>query len=169
MQMPVLVPVCEVLHSHAIHIAVETSLFVPQDNLRLALNYIDFFYVDMKILNSERCKEIERGNLEHYLSNLPILFSWKDKNGRHKPVVIRIPVIGSYTDDEKNRKAVHELLSGYKDKVLRIELIKEHNLGELKYKSLGLKSDYHGVKDLLMDRYKDELKDLGIPIKVCKI
>lgn len=169
LQMPVLVPVCEILHSQAIHIAVETSLFVPQGNLRIALNYIDFFYVDMKILNSERCKEIERGNLDLYLSNLKILFSWNDKNGRKKPVVIRIPVIGSYTDDENNRKDVHELLAGYKDKILMIELIKEHNLGEVKYESLGLKLDYHGVDDSLMERYKDELKDLDIPVKVCKM
>lgn len=172
LQMPALVPVCEALHSSGVHIAVETCLFVPAINLSLALNHIDFFYVDMKILNPDRCKSVEHGNLELYLSNLHQLFTWKDSEGRGKPVVIRIPVIGSYTDDPVNRAAVHNHIKTSREaggNILKIELIKEHNLGESKYKSLGLSLDYHGVEDSLMEQYKDELSDLGILTEICKI
>ena len=130
---------------------------------------VDFFYVDMKILSPDRCKTVEQGNLELYLSNFHALLSWTDSKGYHKPVVIRIPVIGSYTDDHTNRKQVHDLINRYRENVLKIELIKEHSLGESKYRSLGMQMDFHGVEDSLMEQYKDELSDLGILTEICKI
>ena len=169
LQADALVQVCPALHEQAIHIAVETCLFVPPSNLNLALEMVDFFYVDVKILSPDRCKAVEHGNLDLYLSNLDCLLTWTDAAGNHKPVVIRIPVIGSYTDAPKNRKLVHDLLNKYRDSLLKIELIKEHNLGESKYKSLGMELDYHGVDDSLMEEYKRELSDLGIVTEICKI
>ena len=117
----------------------------------------------MKILDEARCKEVERGNLNLYLENLNTLM----KSG--KPVVIRIPVIGTYTDTDENRKLVHDMLAKYKNRLLKIELIKEHNLGESKYKSLGMTMEYHGVSDAMLEKYKDELSDLDIPVEVCKM
>jgi pyruvate formate lyase activating enzyme len=169
LQAEALVPVCQALHRSDVHIAVETCLFIPPTNLNLALEMVDFFYVDVKILDATRCSSVEHGNLDLYHSNLHTLLSWTDEAGHHKPVVIRIPVIGSYTDDEQNRKAVHDLLDKYRDSILKIELIKEHNLGESKYKSLGMQLDYHGVEDELMETYKSELSDLGILTEICKI
>ena len=169
LQMPALVPVTHALHDEGVHLAVETCLFCPSTNLQLALKMVDFFYVDMKILSPDRCKMVEHGNFELYLSNLHTLLTWTDSKGRHKPVVIRIPVIGSYTDDQTNRKQVHNLISKYRASILKIEIIKEHNLGESKYKSLGMQMDYHGVGDSLMEQYKDELSDLGILTEICKI
>ena len=165
-QMPALVQVCEALHSFGVHIAVETCLFVPEQNLSLAIEHIDFFYIDMKILSADRCKSVEKGNLDLYIKNLDTVM----KSG--VPVVIRVPVIGSYTDDPSNRKAVHNLIKKNKESggnILKIELIKEHNLGEIKYKSLNMTMDYHGVEDELMERYKIELSDLGVQVEVCKI
>ena len=169
LQADALVPVCQALHEQAIHIAVETCLFIPSANLNLALEMVDFFYVDVKILSPDRCKAVEHGNLDMYLSNLDCLLAWTDAVGNHKPVVIRIPVIGSYTDDPTNRKLVHDLLNKYRDSILKIELIKEHNLGESKYKSIGMRLDYHGVEDSLMEQYKNELSELGILTEICKI
>lgn len=169
LQIEALAPVIKDLHGQGIHIVVETCLFVSESNVTEALNLIDFFYIDMKILNQERCSSIEHGNLEVYLSNLDKVLTWTDENNNHKPVVIRIPVIGNRTDDVKNRKAVHELISRYRDSILKIELIKEHNLAEAKYSSLNMHMDFHGVGDDLMEVYKKELSDLKIPIEVCKI
>lgn len=169
LQMEALAPVIKDLHGQGIHIAVETCLFVPESNVIEALNLIDFFYIDMKILNQERCSSIEHGNLEVYLSNLDKVLTWTDGNKHHKPVVIRIPIIGNRTDDVENRKMAHELISRYRGSVLKIELIKEHNLAESKYKSLNMQMDFHGVDDGLMEVYKKELSDLNIPIEVCKI
>lgn len=172
LQMEALMPVITALQEEGVHVAVETCLFCSPANLELALNHIDFFYVDMKILNSDRCKSVEHGNLKLYLENLNTLLSWRDSEDRGKPVVIRIPVIGSYTDDPSNRLLVHDLIKSSVEaggNILKIELIKEHNLGESKYKSLGMPLDYHGVEDSLMEQYKGELSDLGILTEVCKI
>ena len=85
------------------------------------------------------------------------------------PIIIRIPVIGSYTDSKNNREAIKKLLNKYKERILKIELLKEHNLAAPKYSSLGLKFDYHGVDDLFLNEYKKELNDLRIPIEICKV
>lgn len=169
LQIDQMIPLLERLKINRIHIAVETCLFVPKEKLILALDFIDFFYVDVKILNGELCKQIENGDLNLYLNNLKELFNWKNEAGLSKPVVFRIPVIGSYTDEVVNRKAVKELIKKYATKILKLELIKEHNLGESKYKSLNKKISYHGVSDDLMDTYKTELEEIGIPIEICNI
>ena len=163
LQMKQLVPVCERLHEQFIHIAVETGLFVPAASLALALKHIDFFYVDVKILDAEQVKIIEKGSLPLYLTNFNMLMKSR------KPVVIRIPVIGSYTDGEENRIKVKQLVGEYRESILKIELIKEHNLGEGKYKSMGMTMSYHGVEDSLMEKYRAELSDLGIMVEVCKM
>ena len=163
LQMEELIPVCEALHDEHIHIAAETCLFVPPQLLDAAISRIDLFYCDVKILDEAACERTERGSLPLFLSNFDRLLS----SGR--PVIIRIPVIGTYTDTPENRKAVKELLGKYRDRILKIELIKEHSLGESKYRSLGMQPDYHGVGDSLMETYRDELSDLQIPAEICRI
>ena len=169
LQIDALIPVIIGLHNSGVHITVETCLFIPVKNLQAALELVDLFYVDIKILDAERCKALEKGNLECYLSNLDTLFAWRDKQGKNKPVIIRIPVIGSYTDTPDNRNAVKMLLAKFKNSILKIELVKEHNLGESKYRSLGMQPDYHGVEDGLIELYKVELETLGILTEICGV
>lgn len=169
LQMEKLVPVVSSLHKECIHVVVETCLFVPPHLLTIALNYIDFFFCDIKILNETKSKEIEGGDMLLYLRNLETLMTWKDDRGRGKPVVFRIPVIGSYTDSEENKTALKKLIKKYRENVLKLELIMEHNLAESKYKSLGKRIDYHGVADSALEKYKSELEVIGVPIEICKI
>lgn len=163
LQIEALIPVIKALHDNGIHVTVETCLFIPTKNMLIALGYIDLFYVDIKIINVARCKEIVNGDLNLYLTNFDLLMKSK------KPVIIRIPVIGMRTDDEENRDAVRKLIGDYRERILKIELIKEHNLGEGKYQTLGYVSDYHGVNDELMEKYKNELSVLGIQTEICKV
>lgn len=158
------------------HITIESSLFITEKNLLKAIKYADLFYVDVKILDEEKCKNYLHGELSIYLSNLNLLMY----SGEY--VVIRIPVIGGYTDEKDNRKKVADLLKLYvKDNrvnFLKVELIKEHNLGVSKYKSLAACNkgysipEYKGVTDEFMEIYKKEIIDsIGneIPVEVCKI
>ena len=163
LQIDSLIPVILALHEQGVHVAAESCLYVPETSLKAAINHIDLFYVDVKILDPNRCKDVEHGQLEMYLDRLELLF----KSG--SPIVLRIPVIGSYTDTYENRKAVHDLLTEYKKNILKVELIKEHKLGESKYKSLNMKMDYHGVEDSLMELYRKELNDVQLPIEICSI
>ena len=164
LQMDRLVPVCETLHRNGVHIAAETCLFVQPSALGLAIKYIDFFYADVKILDETRCREEEKGDLKLYLSNLGMLLD----SGR--PVAIRIPVIGGYTDGAGDRRAARDLMEKYKRKILKIELVKGHNLGEEKYRSLGMPVPrYMDVDDRQMENYREELSGLHIPVEICRI
>lgn len=170
LQMDELEPLLERLNKEGIHTAVETCLFALASQLFIAIKYIDLFYVDIKILDEEKCKEVLSGTLSVYHTNLQTLLN------SGKPIVFRIPVIGGYTDGDDNRKRVVEMLRNVKGNVLKIELIKEHNLGTSKYQSLiDGKNDikipkYTGVSDELMEQYKKEIEVVvNIPVEVCKI
>lgn len=169
LQMPALAPVCHSLHENKVHIAVETCLFIPTDYLLLGLENVDLFYVDLKIVDGVQCKRIINGDIGLFHNNIEKLFSWTSSNNVHKPVVVRIPVIGTYTDYDANRRDIFDFVARYKDFILKVEMIKEHDLGSKKYEYLGLKSNYHGVSDDMIDKYYVELDTIGIPIEVCKI
>lgn len=67
------------LNEEHIHTAVESCLFVPDEYLAIAIKRIDLFYVDLKIINEERCKKILGGNIEMYKSNLEKLLASKNR------------------------------------------------------------------------------------------
>lgn len=159
----VLEPLLQRLKSENIHICVETSLFVPADKLSIALKYVDLLYVDIKILDESRCKNVLGGNLKQYMSNLDMLFA------SARSIVFRIPIIGGFTDDEENLANLCDLVS--KCCPVKIELIKEHNLGKNKYISLGKEPlELNSVSDEEMERIKLALSNaVSIPIEICKV
>lgn len=155
-------PLFQQLKQEKIHMSVETCLFVPQDKLELAIKYIDLFYVDIKILDQVKCAEVLHGNLKLYMNNLDTLFN------SGCPVIFRIPVIGNHTDDMSNQMQVLSILEKYKP--LKVELIKGHNLGNLKYKTLGRKvPKYTSVDDATMTNYLKQIESCGLSAEICKI
>lgn len=135
LKMNILEPLLIRLKSEDIHMAIESSLFGPLNQLLIAVAYIDFFYIDVKILDRERCRNILQGNLESYIENLQFLLS------SEKPIVFRIPVIGGFTEDAENRARIVALINNccreeYAN-VLKVELIKEHSLGKKKMEIIG--------------------------------
>lgn len=162
LQMGQLEPLMARLQRQKIHMCAETSLFVPQAALEIAMRYIQLFYVDCKILDDRACKEILGGNISLYEENL------KNLRQSQIPVVLRLPVIGGYTDSLRNMDLVLELIEEHRP--AEVELLKEHNLGASKYISLGLKPpSLIGVADELLDAYRQRIDQLGIPVKICAI
>lgn len=169
LQMNQLEAVLKKLKKNKIHTAIQTCLFVPSSLLTIALNYIDLFYVDIKILDREKCYTILHGNLQIYLKNLEKLMT------SGKSIIIRIPVISGFTDGTENREKVLMLTNKYRKKIIKIELIKEHDLGISKYKSLInggneiIIPKYCGVSDEFIEQYKREIEITKIWTEVCKI
>ena len=158
-------PLLKRLKTANITVAIETSLLAPSDNLQLVLPYVDFFYVDMKIMDASRFRKVIRGNFELYNTNLELL-------ANNKKFVVRIPVIGSFTDDTVNRKLIASAIKHFKNSIIKVELIKGHNLGETKYRSLSLEiPQYTVVDDGLLVQYKEEIEAIvvDIPVEICKI
>ncbi len=151
------------LRAEGIHVCVETCLFVPIDELEIAIENVNLFYIDIKILDKERCQRILGGDLEQYLDNLDRAFSVK------KPVVFRVPVIGGYTDADDNMKKIIRLINQYPP--LKVELLKEHSLGSSKYLSLGRTPlQLNTVTDDMMKQYRDRIvAETGLETEVCKI
>lgn len=81
-------------------------------------------------MDAGRCREVLGGDVDVYRRNLDTVIA------SGAPVVVRVPVIGGFTDGEENRRAVLEFLRERRGVVLKAELIKGHNLGESKYHSL---------------------------------
>lgn len=150
------------LKDEGVHMAIETALIVPSQSVRLAAEYIDMFYVDIKLLEPERCRDMIGGNIKTYLSNLEFLFSVSAS------VVFRIPVIGGYTDTEENREMVIDLIKEYRP--IKAEIIKGHNLGNSKYESLGMDVPaYCEVSDDFLTGYHRMIERLGVKAEVCRI
>ena len=178
LQMKELDPMLQRLNDEQIHTIVETSLFCSSVQLSIAIKHIDLFYVDIKVPNDDLCSSSLGGRIELYKNNLVTLLN------SGKPVVFRLPVIGGYTDSEENRKAVVELIESKAksySNLLKIEILKEHNLGTNKYQSLIdggneiMLPEYNGVSDELMGQYKIEIEEglmivgSSIPVEICKI
>lgn len=158
------------LKDNHIHTAIETSLFAPQNCVRTAIAYIDLFYVDIKILDQHDCRQFLGGDLNQYLANLDIVLA------SGKPIVFRIPVIGSYTDGFSNKQKVINLIKNAKGNVLKVEVIKEHNLALKKYHTLICggndvsEPEYHGVDSGALNEYIHMIRqETKLPVELCKI
>lgn len=117
------------LKEKGIHIAVETALFVPPKLLEIALKYVDFFYVDVKILEPDVCKAILGTDIALFLANV------KKLKEVEKTVIFRVPGSMKYTLTDSNISMLKEFFLLYKG--YDVELFQLHYLGQSKYESIG--------------------------------
>lgn len=153
------------LASEGIHRTVETSLFVSKEHVKKAIECFDLFYVDAKMLIREECKRIIGGDLDLYLSNFALL------QNTGKPIILRIPVIGGYTDKERNIGNILDWLLKIKtDNIIKIELLNGHHLGNQKYLDLGKSVPLiEELSDEKLDNYKNRISQTGIMTEIKKI
>lgn len=150
------------LEKEGIHQCIETSLFGTEDNLRIALRYLSLFYVDIKILSSDKCRNVLKGDVEIYRKNMDILFRAK------MPVVFRIPFISPYTTEKDNLRNIVEFIKEYIP--CKVELIKGHNLGAAKYKTLGRTVPV--IRDIPkeeMQLFMKQVEEMGIETEICEV
>ena len=160
-----LLPLMEQIKQNNISIAVESSLFVPSSYLEMVIPFVDYFYVDLKVMYKERCSFLLKGNLDLFKSNLAILAKSKRFN-------VRIPVICGYTDDENDIKCIIDVIRESRSSIKKVELIKGHNLGDNKYVSLGKEVPQKAeVSDLFLEEYRMKITEVvaGVGVEICKI
>ena len=97
-----------------------------------------------------------------YKRNVEILLE------NQKKVIFRIPFICNYTDTSDNKKEIiHFIKNNIPDSV---EILKGHNLGESKYKSLNI--DYKKFEipqESDLRSLSDAINDLGISVMIRNI
>ena len=146
----------------SIHTAVETALFAPKVNIEKIYKLIDYFIVDLKILDPVECKNILGGNVDVFIDNFNRLYEMG------KLSLIRIPCSEEYTLTDNNIDLITKFLVNHKH--IPVQIFKIHGLGEKKYKSLGLESPrLQDVKDEKMIYLKKELTKNNIMCEIIKI
>ena len=155
-------PLLKKIQDVRIHICIETALFVSEELLDVALNYVDLFYVDIKLMDSTKCKDILGGDLELYKKNVKKIFQ------ANKEVIFRIPVIKGYTFTEENIELIISFI--HEMQINKIELIKGHNLGREKAKSIKRKMiDVEDISDTELEILKEKLETSGATVIICEV
>lgn len=162
MQAEALEPVLQNLKMLQVHTAVETALFVPTDDVKRVLPYLDYVIADVKILESGLCREVLGGDLELYLKNVKVLY----ESGRLK--LFRIPCCMEYTFTSGNKRLLADFLQKYVD--IPVQIFAVHGLGEKKYRSLG-RTMWKGekVERQSLEVYCQELLSCGVSAEVIQI
>ena len=131
LQTPFLISLFKELKKLNIHTAIDTSGMVDlTPDIKELLSLTDLVLLDIKHINSEKCKELvgysNEKELEfaRYLSNNNI------------PIWIRQVIIPGITDNEDDLIHLKDFLSHLRN-VKKIELLPYHDLGKYKWTSLG--------------------------------
>lgn len=149
--------ICHQLSGFGINICVETCLFVPTENLRLIAPWINQYYIDIKLLDKDLCRNILGGNLCLFFKNLKFL------KPISKQVILRFPIAKGLSDTPGNLSAVKRAVKDFQPGSL--EIFGVHNLGKAKYKTLGMKyEDFEPMDSDELERIRDYLTMPGTPV-----
>ena len=80
--------VLNTLKKLSINQCIESSLFAPFDSLKYSLDYMDSYFIDLKILDDEECKQSIGGDMNLFRRNFDYLYS-----NIPNRITIRIPLI----------------------------------------------------------------------------
>ena len=115
---------------NGINTAVESTSCVEYSKIKPALEYIDYYLMDIKHMNSAKHKEYTGVGNERILENAKFLA--KDA----KSLTIRVPVIPGVNDSDLEIRDIAEFAASL-GTVKELHLLPYHRLGTDKYKGLG--------------------------------
>lgn len=144
------------LKSHNIHTALDTSgMFDITDDIKNLLKYTDLVLLDIKHIDSQKCKSLvgfpneKELNFAKYLSNNNI------------DIWIRQVLIPTITDDEQDLIQLREFLSSLKT-VKHIDILPYHTMGKFKWDNLGIPYELTGIPDATLEDVKRAKKILQL-------
>ncbi len=145
-----------------VHTVIESSLFSRIDNFEELIELIDFFIVDIKILDPKNCYNVLNGDVDVYYKNVESVYN------ANKLKLFRIPLNYEYTFTAGNREIIKKLLYKYPD--VNVQVFAVHNLGERKYQSLG-RELWSGreMDEQDMSSFTEELRNEGIKATIIRI
>ncbi len=144
------------------NVAIETALGVTQEKLLEVIDYIDYFIVDIKILEEYEAKNILGLEVKQYLENIECIYL------SNKLKLLRMPCCKEFTLKKSNLEIIKQTLSRYRD--VPLEIFKIHSLGEKKYKSLEKEMWLsEPLSDEDMDLLKCEFESVVDKVSIIKI
>ena len=140
MQPDFLLALCKKCKTYGINVAIETCGCGDFNKFSPCLDYIDFLYFDVKLMDSD----------EHYKwtgqHNETILENLKKISNHGNEIIVRTPVIPGINDSEDNIRKTAEFLVTVPT-VQKYELLAYHKLGINKYKLLGKQYELDDVTE----------------------
>ena len=156
LQVKFLIELFEKLKKENIHTCVDTSGMVSlTDDIKKLLSLTDLVLLDIKHIDSEKCKDLVGFNNEKELAFAKYL---SDNN---IPMWIRQVLVPGYTDDEQDLLKLKDFISSL-NTVDKVEILPYHDMGRYKWEKLGLKYELDGVRILNDNDVKRGKKILGI-------
>jgi len=113
-----------------IHTAIETTLYANKETVKLALEFNDLVFVDVKHINSDLHEQFTGVRNERILENIKMI----DELG--KQFIVRIPFIPGFNDDDDTQILIYQWAAKLKN-LKWIEILPYHRLGMGKYLGLG--------------------------------
>lgn len=140
-----------------IHTALDSSgaLFVREKNLKKyeeLIKYVDLVLLDIKHIDDEDHKKLTGFSNKNILDFLKFL----DENGVE--VWIRHVIVPNITYDAKLLERLGYELGRYKN-IKKVDVLPYHNMGEKKYKELGMDYPLKGTKPMT-DRHAKSARDM---------
>ena len=140
----------------------DRKFFVPEELLENALSYIDFYYVDVKLLDQALCASVLGGDVGRYLKNVQRLAA------EGKDVHFRVPCSVEYVLQDQNRKLLLDFFKAYRQ--YPIELFPLHDLARSKYQGMGLEMpDFEQAGEPYLAHFREELLIRGCQVEIISI
>jgi pyruvate formate lyase activating enzyme len=133
------------------HTALETCGYAPWEDLAGLLEYIDVVLYDIKVMDPGLHKKYTGVDNANILSNVARIAQAGYR------LILRLPLIPGYTDDEANVQAIADFVRQLPG-VEEIHLLPYHRLGESKYGRLGRQYSLEGTSPLGQEQLSDLMR-----------
>ena len=144
------------LKKENIHKCIDTSGMVSiSDKMKELIELTDLFLLDIKHIDSEKCKQLVGVSNQRELEFAKYL----SENGKH--MWIRQVLIPGVTDGKDDLIKLKDFISKLNN-VDKVELLPFHNMGSYKWKELGLKYEFENIKEAEKNDIEKAKKILGI-------
>ena len=156
LQVKFLIELFEKLKKENIHTCIDTSGMVTlTPDIKKLLSLTDLVLLDIKHINSDKCK-----NLVGFGNEKELVFArYLSDNNIH--MWIRQVLVPGYTDDEQDLLQLKDFIDSL-NTVDKIEVLPYHDMGKYKWEKLGLKYQLDGVRVANDDDVIKAKKLLGI-------
>ena len=151
------------LQKDNIHTALDTAGLITWGKLEKAINSMNMVLFDIKAYDSRLHRKYTGAGNELILENI------KKTADKNKELIIRMVIVPGMNDNMEDIKKRISFIKELGSAVKQIDILKYHNLGEGKYKSLGM--IYSVPKDLYREegfwkKVKEMASETGVKVTV---
>lgn len=156
LQVKFLIELFKKLKEENIHTCIDTSGMVSiTDDIKELLSYTDLVLLDIKHIDDNKCRDLVGKS-----NKLELEFA-KYLSDHNIKMWIRQVIVPGYTDNKEDLLKLKDFIDSLKT-VEKVELLPYHNIGEFKWKKLGLKYPLEGIRQATNEDIKKAKEILGI-------